>query len=153
MIEGYAASRGLPDIQDPNVPDDAASANDNIPANWLASMFNEGTDQTEAVLEDMITENNIAPYPFENATVGATTFTDTQYPGGANQLPGVEMHDFELITSTTVGGTTRLKGGNFPCGLMKIGTVGFAEASNIVLQVNLVPGDHRGYLCEPMTEM
>jgi hypothetical protein len=153
LIEGYAASRGLPNVIDPNVPDDAASANDNIPANWLASMFNEGTDQTEAVLEDMITENNIAPYPFENATVGATTFTDTQYPGGANQLPGVEMHDFELITSTTVGGTTRFKGGNFPYGLMKIGTFGFAESSNIILQVNLVPGDHRGYLCESMTEM
>jgi len=155
LIEGYAASRGLPNVLDPNVPDDAASANDNIPANWLASMFNEGTDQTEAVLEDMINENNIAPYPFENATVGATTFTDTQYPGGANQMSGLELHDVNFLTSSTIGGMTYIKGGNFPCGLVRFDWAPGAETSgsNIVIQIDLMPGSHRGYLCEPMTEM
>lgn len=147
LIEGYAASRGLPDVLDPNVPGDAASANDNIPANWLASMFNEGTDQTEAVLEDMITENNIAPYPFENDGV----HTDTMYPGGANQLVGLQYHDSAIISSITVGGITHMKGGNFPCGLIRISSN--VDTAGTIIQVNLSPGDHRGYLCEPMTEM
>jgi len=89
LIEGYAASRGLPNVLDPNVPSDAAQANDNIPANWMAAMFNQGTDQIEEVLEDMISENNIAPYPFENDGV----HVDTMYPNGANQLSGLQIHD------------------------------------------------------------
>ncbi len=149
LIEGYAASRGLPDIEDPNTPDDAADASGATPENWMSALFNEGTTQDDQVLTDMITENNEAPYPFENDG----THTDTMYPGGANQLSGLEMHDFEQVSSTTIGGTTRFKGGNFPCGLIKVGTFGFAEGTNIIVQVNLVPGDHRGYLCEPMLEM
>ncbi len=149
LIEGYAASRGLPEILDPNTPGDADDASGSTPENWMSALFNDGVDQNTEVLADLISENNLAPYPFENDGVS----TDTQYPGGANQLSGLEMHDFELITTTTVGGTTRLRGGNFPCGLIKIGTNAFAAGSNIIIQVNLVPGGHRGYLCEPMTEM
>lgn len=148
LIEGYAASRGLPNVLDPNVPTDAASADGNIPANWLASMFNQGTEQTETVIEDMISENNIAPYPFENDGV----HVDTMYPGGANQAPGLQIHDVGALTATSIGGITRLKGGNFPCGLVRIDWTP-AESSNIVLQIDLVPGNHRGYLCEPMVEM
>jgi len=149
LIEGYAASRGLPNVLDPNTPDDAADVDGAQPANYLQALFNEGTNQDEQILEDMISENNIAPYPFENDGVN----TDTMYPGGANQLSTLELHDFEVVTASTVGGTTRLKGGNFPCGLMEIQTFGYVEGSSITLQVNLVPGNHRGYLCEPMTEM
>jgi len=150
LIEGYAASRGLPNVLDPNVPSDAAQANDNIPANWMAAMFNQGTDQVEAVLEDMISENNIAPYPFENDGVN----TDTMYPNGANQLSGLQIHDFELITGTTIGGTTRLKGGMFPCGLLDIVITnsGTKDVTHKIV-LDLVPGNHRGYLCEPMTDM
>ena len=151
LVEGYAASRGLPDILDPNTPDDAADADGAVPQNWMAALFNDGTSQTEEVLQDMITENNLAPYPFENDG----TNTDTQYPGGANQAPGLQVHDFEFITATTIGGTTRMKGGNFPCGLMRFDwTVdGSSITSNIAIQIDLIPGNHRGYLCEPMSEM
>lgn len=150
LIEGYAASRGLPNVLDPNVPTDAASADGNIPANWMASMFNQGTEQTETVIEDMISENNIAPYPFENDGV----HTDTMYPGGANQAPGLMLHDFAGVTGTTIGGTTRLKGGNFACGLVRVAFDNTGElAGNLTILVDLVPGNHRGYLCEPMTEM
>jgi hypothetical protein len=149
LIEGYAASRGLPDIADPNTPDDAALANGTTPQNFLAALFNEGTDQTADVISDMITENNIAPYPFENDG----TATDTMYPGGANQLSTLEIHDSEYVTGTTIGGTTRLKGGNFPCGIVAIATNAFDQDDLLLVQVNLVPGNHRGYLCEPMTEM
>ena len=149
LVEGYAASRGLPNIADPNVPDDARDVTNATPENWLAAMFNDGTEQSFEVLTDMSNENDIAPYPFENDGVNI----DTQYPGGANQLSTLETHDFEFITSTTIGGTTRLKGGNFPCGLIAIGTNGLAVEDTVTLQVTLVPGNHRGYLCEPMTEM
>jgi len=27
------------------------------------------------------------------------------------------------------------------------------ETTNLRIQIDLVPGNHRGYLCEPMTEM
>ena len=98
----------------------------------------------------MISENNIAPYPFENDG----THVDTMYPGGGNQLAGLELHDIEFVTGTTIGATTRMKGGNFPCGLVQF-TVSNStpEASTITLLVDMVPGSHRGYLCEPMTEM
>jgi len=156
MIEGYAASRGLPNILDPNAPDDAASVDGASPANWMQAIFNEGTNQDEQIIEDMISENNVAPYPFENGPiVGGGTYGDTQYPGGANQLSGLQIHDSTSYGATTIGGTTRIKGGNFPCGLIKISHAVTAESQthNVVLYLDLVPGNHRGYLCEPMTEM
>ncbi|AXH78646.1 MAG: hypothetical protein [Circular genetic element sp.] len=149
-IEGYAASRGLPYSPDPNTPADADDADGSTPENWMAAVFNEGTDQTSEVIEDMLFDNNQAPYPFE----GDGLSFDTMYPNGANQGTGLQIHDVELVSGTTIGGTTRLKGGNFPCGLIQIVTVNSSEqAINFTLQLDLVPGHHRGYLCEPMTEM
>jgi hypothetical protein len=151
LIEGYAASRGLPNVLDPNAPDDAADVDGAQPANFLQALFNEGTNQDEQILEDMVSENNIAPYPFENDGVNL----DTMYPGGANQLAGLEYHDFVNIfeTNVTAGiGVQRLKGGNFPCGLIALDWTP-DSAANVVVQIDLVPGNHRGYMCEPMTEM
>ncbi|AXH73300.1 MAG: putative capsid protein [Cressdnaviricota sp.] len=157
LIEGYAASRGLPNIADPNTPSDAPDIGGGTPENWMQAIFNEGTDQASDVLEDMITENNQAPYPFENGDDGTGgAFTDTMYPGGANQLTGLEWHDFGQIyatSDTTNVGITRLKGGNFPCGLIRLDWAPSGEAANLILQIDLIPGNHRGYLCEPMTEM
>ena len=151
LIEGYAASRGLPNILDPNTPDDAADASGPTPENWMAAIFNDGTTQDDGVITDMITENNLAPYPFENDGVN----TDTMYPGGANQLGGLQIHDFELITGSTIGGTTYLRGGSFPCGLLKFTFKNYDETYEILpyIQINLMPGHHRGLLCAPMTEM
>lgn len=149
MIEGYAASRGLPNVLDPNAPADAASVDGFSPQNWMAAIFNEGNDQTEDIMEDMISENNIAPYPFENDGV----HTDTMYPGGANQLTGLQYHDQSAITPSTIGGHTFLKGGNFPCGLMRFTWNPSDVTANLAIQIDLVPGNHRGYMCEPMTEM
>jgi len=157
LIEGYASSRALPNIADPNVPDDVADANGPTPENWMSAVFNEGTNQDDQVLDDMRTENDLAPYPFENAQVpGAppgTVFTDTMYPNGANQFSGLQLHDFETISGTTIGGITRVKGGMFPCGLIRIDHTPTETSANIGIQIDLVPGSHRGYLCEPMTEM
>jgi hypothetical protein len=148
LIEGYANSRGLPYSEDPATPVDAADADTTTPENWLSAIFNEGTEQVADVLDDMITENNKAPYPFE----GDGTHTDTQYPGGANQLNGLQIHDWESVSGTTIGGITRCKGGNFPCGLVRVDWTP-VTTSNIIIQVDLIPGNHRGYLCEPMLEM
>jgi len=150
LIEGYAASRSLPAKEDPNTPVDARDAAGTAPENWMQATFNEGTEQDDAVLTDLTTENNIAPYPFE----GDGTHIDTMYPNGANQLTGLQVHDLELQTATTIGGITRFKGGMFPCGLICLelsATDGIVP--EVFLQVDLVPGNHRGYLCEPMTEM
>jgi hypothetical protein len=151
LIEGYAASRGLPYQPDPNTPADADDADGSTPENWMAAIFNEGTDQTSSVIEDMIFENNVAPYPFEGDGISI----DTQYPGGANQLSGLEYHDFaQIFTSNVTQGisTQRLKGGNFPCGLVCVDWTP-DENANLVIQIDMIPGSHRGYLCEPMTEM
>ncbi len=147
LIEGYAASRGLPDIRDPNAPADAADAAGATPENWLTGMFNDGTTQDSAVVADLITENNKAPYPFENDG----THVDTQYPGGANQAPGPEVHDAVFITATTVGGKTSIPGSNFQGGLIKVANT--INAGNIVLLVHLVPGSHRGYMCQKMQDV
>ena len=154
LIEGYAASRGLPNVLDPNVPDDASSANGSAPANWITAMFNEGTDQDDLVLDDMVSENNLAPYPFENDGVNV----DTMYPGGANQMSGLQWHDsVQIFSSSGVPGagigTQRIKGGNFPCGLIRLDWTTDETTANLVFQIDLVPGNHRGYLCESMTEM
>ena len=152
LIEGYAASRGLPAIQDPNTPDDMVDSTGLAAENWLTAMFSDGVDSTDIVLDDMAGENNIAPYPFENgANPAGGTFTDTMYPGGANQGTGLQVHDQHFVTPTTVGGTTRLKGGNFPCGLIRLDIFGIQSDTEIF--IDLVPGNHRGYMCEPMTEM
>ncbi len=150
LIDGYAAGRALPARPgDPNVPDDMSDADGPTPENWLSAMFNEGTQQDDEVLNDMRTENNEAPYPYENDG----TNTDTMYPGGANQLSGLEIHSYDFVTATTIGGTTHSKGGAFPCGLMKLVCSNSGSPGQILIQLDLVPGPHRGYLCEPMTEM
>ncbi len=151
LIAGYAASRGLPNVLDPNAPGRADDVDGFNPDNWIAATFNEGTQQTEEVIEDMISENNIAPYPFENDGVNV----DIMYPNGPNQVAGLQVHDFEFITGTTVGGTTRMKGGMFPCGLVRLTAQNDSsdQTMSIIMQVDLVPGSHRGYLATPMTEM
>ncbi len=152
LVEGYAASRGLPDIRDPNVPADSADADGVDPENWIGALDNEGLDQDHNVLEDMITENTNAPYPFENGENSAgVTFTDTQYPGGANNAPGLQPHEVALVSPTTIGGRTSVPGGNFQGGLIRLtNNTGDATAT---MFIHLVPGPHRGYMCQKMQDV
>lgn len=135
LIKAYEDSRSVPQSPDP-----ALTPGVNNPDNIYRAMFDVGSNM-EDVLENASETNNDLPYP------------QLAYPGGDTQLNSLEIHDQEYITSTTIGGTTRLKGGNFPCGLISVDTFGFARDDVVILQLTLVPGDHRGYLCEPMTEM
>ena len=145
LIPGYATSRALPDTVDPNVPADTDTSE-----NWLVQMFNEGTLQDTEVMEMLSTTNNNPPYPFEGDLAGNA---DTMYPGGETQMPSLEIHDVSFITTTTVGGSTYLRGGNFPCGLIEFHFENYNSDSSVTMQIYLVPGQHRGYLCEPMTDM
>lgn len=138
VLEGYADSRAYPQSPDPVSP---ALDSDQ---NWLQRMFDVGNDGGE-IVDNATDKNDNLPYP------------QVSYPGGQNQLEGLEWHDFTQIyatSATTNVGIARLKGGNFPCGLIAIDwTPSGADSANLVIQIDLVPGNHRGYLCEPMTEM
>ncbi len=150
LIDGYSNSRALPSVSDPNVPASSDDTDGGTPENWLVGMFNEGTTQDGTVIENL-TAYDQPPYPYENDG----TAVDTQYPGGANQLPALMQHDLDYITGTTIGGTVYMKGGMFPCGLLQLGIGNRSDTDSLVVTcfVDLVPGHHRGYLCEPMTEM
>lgn len=141
MIAGYAQSRSFPQSPDPVTPDLTSDLN------WMRQMFDVGNDNAE-VVANATNKNDDLPYP------------QTTYPGGAIQLSGLQSHDVADIystSSTTNTGIVRAKGGNFPCGLIafdvapRSGEVGAETA--FLIQIDLVPGNHRGYLCEPMTEM
>ncbi len=138
IISGYEHSRSFP--QSP----DLAQPPLNMVTNWMSAMFDVGSDNLE-ILDNAEHENNDLPYPQQN------------YPGGTVQLPGLQFHDISQIyatSATTNIGVARLKGGNFPCGLVIVeGTNKGDTPANIVIQIDLIPGDHRGYLAEPMQEM
>ena len=143
VLEGYADSRAYPQSPDPVSPSPASAAN------WMRLMFDVGNDNAD-VLANVSDRNDELPYPQVN------------YPGGENQLDELQLHDFVTIfeSNTTNGfSVQRLKGGNFPCGLIAVdffpADLGNPEleASLVTIQIDLVPGNHRGYLCEPMTEM
>ena len=148
LINGYANSRALPSIRDPNTPVDSNDAAGVTPENWLAAMFNEGISQDSGVIDD-ITEFDQPPYPYEDQQ----NYTDTMYPGGETQMSSLETHAIETVTSSTIGGMTRIEGGNFPCGLIAVHFSPTGNSATAAFEITLVPGTHRGYLAESMTEM
>ena len=135
IVEGYAQSRSVPQSPDPATIGTLSNS-------WLARMTDVGDDNPE-VLGNAQFNNNDLPYDQDD------------YPGAAGNFAAVATHDAEYISATTIGGTTRLKGGNFPCGLIKLSVTNLdpAEILGLTIQIDLVPGHHRGYLCENMTEM
>jgi len=142
MIEGYMNSRAYPASPDPVHPPTSTVKD------WMRDMFNVGENNSD-IVTNALEQNDDLPYPQEH------------YPGGDQQLPGLQFHDQASITNTTVGGVTRLKGGTFPCGLIRIQhnipanppEGGPYISANLVIQIDLVPGSHRGYLCAPMQDM
>lgn len=144
IIEGYADSRAFPQSPDPVSPD--INSNNN----WLRQMFDVGNDNSD-ITDNATNTNDDLPYP------------QVEYPGGETQAPGLQYHDNLNITTTTVSGKTTCRGTTVPCGLIRLvidsslGAVapipGADPAPIAWIQLHLVPGNHRGYLCEPMTEM
>ncbi|AXH79213.1 MAG: hypothetical protein [Circular genetic element sp.] len=144
IVEGYADSRAYPQSPDPVSPVISSGAN------WLRAMFDVGNDN-EPITENATDKNDNLPYP------------QVDYPGGETQAPDLQYHDNLNITTTTVSGKTTCRGTSVPCGLLKlridqslgaVPPVVGAEPQPIAwIQLHLVPGNHRGYMCEPMTEM
>lgn len=136
IIEGYRLSRSIPQDPDPNTGTNLVSSG------WLSEMTYVG-DSEDEVIGNAQFKNRFLPYDADD------------YPGSPGNNGAAILHDQNYITTSTIGGTTRLKGGNFPCGLIKLTTINLdpAEELTFTLQVDLVPGHHRGYLCESMTEM
>lgn len=135
MVEGYIRSRSVPQTPDPATPAATESS-------WLAEMINVG-DSEDSVLVNAQFNNRQLPY------------AQDEYPGGALNKATAMLHDIEYVGTNTIGGTTRLKGGNFPCGLIKVSATNLSETDTygFTLIVDLVPGHHRGYLAESMVEM
>jgi len=134
IIEGYADSRAYPQSPDPVSPDLSSTQN------WMARMF-DVAQTFDDVLDNATDRNDNLPYP------------QVDYPGGANQAPTLQLHARSTVTGTTVGGMTVQKGGIFACGLIKITVANQDEiARGVGLTLDLVPGTHRGYMCEKMLE-
>lgn len=133
LINGYEQSRARPNSPDPNSP---------TAEGWMNDLFDVGM-QLEELRDDLVADNDQAPYPV--GTAGSA-----YYPGGSHEFPGMSMHSAALITATTVGGKTSIRGGNFYCGLIKV--LSTVDA-NAILQIHLVPGSHRGYLAQPMQDV
>lgn len=131
IIEGYENSRAYPQSPDPVSPFLGGTAN------WLRQMFDVGNDTSE-VIENATTRNDELPYDQVN------------YPGGQTQLPGLQVVDVGYFSTGTNSNKLYLKGDNFPCGLVRF-THNVPEGLTVL--VDLVPGQHKGYLCQPMTEM
>lgn len=131
IIQAYAQSRAMVTQPEPDLPT-------GFDTNWMNQLFDSG-ENFEEIAQDLAADNDVTPYSQSN------------YPGMASNLNG-EIHDFAAITSSTVGSTTYVKGGTFPCGLIKFSHE-FDIVSNYIIQVDLIPGRTRGYLAEPMTKM
>jgi len=132
IIEGYADSRAFPQSPDPVSPDLSSTAN------WMARMFDDAQTYSD-VLDNATDRNDNLPYP------------QADYPGGAIQAPSMQLHAISTATGTTIGGMTVAKGGFFPCGLIKFSIQNNdAIARGYAIVVELVPGTHRGYMCEKM---
>lgn len=131
-IIGYAESRPLINSPEPDLPGGYST-------NWMTQLFDTG-ENFEEIAQDLASDNDDTPYPL------------SAHPGGGSQLVG-EIHDVTTVSSTTVGGMSYIKGGTFPCGLIKIEHDFGLETANYRIQVDLIPGKTRGYMAEPMTQM
>jgi hypothetical protein len=133
VLSAYAFSRSTPQSPDPAVPANVVVDEYNI----LRNMFDVGNDNQE-VLENAIRTNDELPYDQD------------LYPGTYGNAPELQLHSEFQLSGTVIGNRLTSNGGNIPCGLIKI-TNDTGVAADIT--VHLVPGNHRGYLAEPMQDM
>jgi hypothetical protein len=135
IIEGYADSRAYPQSPDPVSP--AIDSGNN----WLRAMFDVGNDN-EDITDNATDKNDELPYDQVN------------YPGGQTNMSATQVMDIAYLSGTTVGGITRMKGGVVPAGLMRFDLSNeTATSQNVILQIDLVPGTHRGYMCQKTLEV
>ena len=147
MILGYGESRSRPQQEDPNVPGTYG---------WMTELFDVG-EQLEEIQENFEDENDQPPY-----RVGVPDDGNVYIPGANNNLPNMEIHSAASFTATTVSGKQQIGGTNALCGLLRLDAHGFHNIvtpvtelpySGLFLQVHLVPGPMKGYMCQKMQDV
>ena len=127
IIEGYVLSRSRPQSPDPSTPF--------VNTSWFNELHDDGETHSD-IVSNATRHNDELPY------------SQAVYPGQTGNGPTTEVVSRETFSGTTVSSTNRISGFVAPCGLLKVvSTIG------CIFTVYLVPGDHRGYMCEPMQEM
>lgn len=133
LVSGYEFSRAYPTSPDPQTPAVAGS--------WMNDMFDVGGDN-EDVLENAIDRNDNLPY----SQVG--------YPGGPSNYVYPENKAWCFNRSTTGVNTFNLGGMVAPCGLLRIDQLySNGSPTDLIIEIELLPGKARGYHTEPMQDM
>lgn len=127
LIQNYQQSRSVPQSPDP-------VENVDGPQSVFTSLFDEGTVQDQGVLDDLAVDNDELPYH------------QMEYVG----TQGVQSETVCVLPAINTNAISRGSGASFPCGLVEVQGALSSAAS---LYVHLVPGNHRGYLCETMEAM
>lgn len=133
MIEGYANSRATPFNPDPVGP--------LVSTSFLSEMFDVGSTLDEVAVNAQ-NRNDELPYDQDD------------YPGGAINMVQLETQGFNLNQSTIGRNTFNTGPFTAPCGLIRFDFEGqdTSGTEKNIICVELVPGSHRGYLCESMEE-
>lgn len=137
IITGYEFSRSFPQSPDPITPA--------METSWLNKLHNVG-DNSDEIVVNATDRNDELPYQQED------------YPGSTSNFVQLETQGYNLNQSTV--GVNTFNTGPFtaPCGLIRIdindviSSVSSGAGAFTIVTVDLVPGNHRGYLCESMEE-
>jgi hypothetical protein len=108
----------------------------------MNQMFDVGGDNDD-VVDNAVGENDNLPYNKLN------------YPGAQTNYVYPENKAWCLNRSTVGVSTFNLGGMVAPCGLLRIDQLYSDAASDIplIIEIELLPGEARGYHTAPMTEM
>lgn len=131
IIAGYQDSRAYPFSPDPVSPTLGSSDN------WMRQMFDVGNNNAE-VVANATDKNELLPYDQD------------EYPGGDGNLVNAQVHSQHYWNANSLGNRVDIRGTNVPCGLVKLQN---DTGADLEFQIHLVPGNHRGYLAEPMQDM
>ncbi len=138
IIHGYACSRSRPQLFEPNVPSEEG---------WMNEVF-DVAELNEEIREDVVENNDKAPYRVGDANAAAASQDLEFYPGGKTNVPNAAVHSRQFISASTVGGTTYIQGGQFGCGLVRFDFDISDAQDSMYLCIDLVPGHEKGYLTE-----
>lgn len=148
ILLGYGNSRARPADIDPNRTDVVG---------WMTSLFDVG-EQLDEVQENFSDENDEPPYRVGAADPADVTHDKVYIPGASENLPSMAIHSALAFTATTISSKQQIGGTNALCGLLRIDSQGFdlsttESSSNLFMQIHLVPGRHRGYMCQTMQDV
>ncbi|AXF52223.1 MAG: hypothetical protein [Circular genetic element sp.] len=139
MLQGYADSRAVPFNNDPTTPAGSADG-------WMNNLLDMG-DVHDDIADNLRLIGEDLPYD------------QFEYPGGGANAVDPALHAIGIVSPTTIGGQTSIEGGTFYCGLVKIvndlvdSDDPLTRATACEVELILVPGNHRGYMCQKMEDL